>query len=67
MVQMIQFLHMQRVPFHFVSSVLNSQVCSIALIQLLIGFHNLAPSHMKHYLPCVFVLNFGKVNIVGSR
>ena len=48
MVQMIQFLHMQGVPFHFLSNVLNSEMFSVVLIPLLIEFHNLAPSYIKH-------------------
>ena len=38
MVQMMQFLHMQGDPFHFLSNVLNSEIFSIALIPLLIEF-----------------------------
>ena len=44
MVQMIQFLHMQGDPFHFLNSVLNTEIFFIVLIPLLIEFHNLAPS-----------------------
>ena len=51
MVQMMQFLHMQGDPFHFLSNVLNSEIFSIVLILLLIEFHNLAPSYIKHFLP----------------
>ena len=47
MVQIIQFLHMQGDPFHFLSNVLNSEIFSIVLIQLLIENHNLAPSYIK--------------------
>ena len=47
MVQMIQFLHMQGVPFHFLSNVLNSEIFSVVLIPLLIEFHNLAPSYIQ--------------------
>ena len=36
MVQMMQFLHMQGDPFHFLSNVLNSEIFSIVLIPLLI-------------------------------
>ena len=50
MVQIIQFLHMQGVPFHFLSNVLNSEIFSVVLIPLLIEFHNLAPSYIKHFL-----------------
>ena len=50
MVQIIQFLHMQGVPFHFLSNVLNSEIFSVVLIALLIEFHNLAPSYIKHFL-----------------
>ena len=58
MVQIMQFLHMQGDPFHFLSNVLNSEIFSIVLIPLLIEFHNLAPSYkyghtvlpfMEHY------------------
>ena len=49
MVQIIQFLHMQGVPFHFLSNVLNSEIFSVVLIPLLIEFHNLAPSYIKHF------------------
>ena len=49
MVQMIQFLHMQGVPFHFLSNVLNSEIFSVALIPLLIEFHKLASSYIKHF------------------
>ena len=45
---MMQFLHMQGDPFHFLSNVLNSEIFSIVLIPLLIEFHNLAPSYIKH-------------------
>ena len=38
---MMQFLHMQGDPFHFLSNVLNSKIFSIVLIPLLIEFHNL--------------------------
>ena len=48
---MIQFLHMQGDPFHFLSNVLNSEIFSVVLIPLLIEFHNLAPSDMKHFCP----------------
>ena len=48
---MIQFLHMQGVPFHFFCNVLNSEILSVILIPLLIEFHNLAPSYIKHFLP----------------
>ena len=51
MVQMKQFLAMQGVPFHFLSNVLNSEIFSVVLIPLLIEFHNLAPSYLKHFLP----------------
>ena len=51
MVEMIQFLHMQGDPFHFLSNVLNSEIFSIVLIPLLIEFHNIAPSYIKHFLP----------------
>ena len=51
MVQIMQFLHMQGDPFHFLSNVLNSEIFSIVLIPLLIEFHNLAPSYIKHFLP----------------
>ena len=37
---MVQFLHMQGDPFHFLSNVLNSEIFSIVLIPLLIEFHN---------------------------
>ena len=37
---MIQFLHMQGVPFHFLTNVLNSEIFSVVLIPLLIEFHN---------------------------
>ena len=47
MVQIMQFLHMQGDPFHFLSNVLNSEIFSIVLIPLLIEFHNLAPSYIK--------------------
>ena len=67
MVQMMQFLHMQGDPFHFLSNVLNSEIFSIVLIPLLIEFHNLAPSYIKHFLPWVIILYFGNVNIEGSR
>ena len=50
MVQMMQFLHMQGDPFHFLSNVLNSEIFSIVLIPLLIEFHNLTPSYIKHFL-----------------
>ena len=46
---MIQFLHMQGVPFHFLSNVLNSEIFSVVLIPFLIEFHNLAPTYMKHF------------------
>ena len=49
MVQMIQFLHMQGGPFHFLSNVLNSEIFSIVLIPLLIEFHNLSSSYIKHF------------------
>ena len=44
MVQMMQFLHMQGDPFHFLSNVLNSEIfsTSLVLIPLLIEYHNLA-------------------------
>ena len=48
---MIPFLHMQGVPFHFLSNVLISEILSVVLLPLLIEFHNLAPSYIKHYLP----------------
>ena len=51
MVQIMQFLHMQGDPFHFLSNVLNSEIFSIVLIPLLIEFYNLAPSDIKHFLP----------------
>ena len=51
MVQMIQFLHMKGDPFHFLINGLNSEIFSIILIPLLIEFHNLAPSYIKHFLP----------------
>ena len=52
MVQMIQFLHLQRVrAIRFLSNVSNSEIFSIVLIPLLIEFHNLAPSYIKHLLP----------------
>ena len=35
MVQMMQYLHMQGDPFHFLSNVLNSEIFSIVLIPLL--------------------------------
>ena len=38
MVQMIQFLHMQGVPFHFLSYVLNSEIFAVVLIPLLIEY-----------------------------
>ena len=43
---------MQRVPFHFFINVINSEMFSVVLIPLLIviEFHNLAPSYMKHFL-----------------
>ena len=44
MVQIIQFLHMQGDPFHFLSNVLNSEIFSVVLIPLLIEFHNLVQS-----------------------
>ena len=50
MVQIMQFLHMQGDPFHFLSNVLNSEIFSIVLIPLLIEFHNLAPSYIKTFL-----------------
>ena len=34
MVQIMQFLHMQGDPFHFLSNVLNSEIFSIVLIPL---------------------------------
>ena len=49
MVQITQFLHMQRVPFHFLSNVLNSEIFSVVLTPLLIEFHNLAPSYIEHF------------------
>ena len=49
MVQMMQFLHMQGDPFHFLSNVLNFEIFSIVLIPLLIEFNNLAPSYIKHF------------------
>ena len=64
---MVQFLHMQGVSFHFLSNVLNSEIFPVALVPLLIEFHNLAPSHIKHFLPLVFVLYFGNIIIEGSR
>ena len=51
MVQMMQFLHMQVVPFHFLYNVLNSEIFTVVLIPLLIEFHNLAPSYIIHFLP----------------
>ena len=51
MVQIIQFLHMQGVPFHFLSNVINSEIFSVVLISLLIEFHNLAPSYIKQFMP----------------
>ena len=49
---MIQFLHMQGDPFHFLINILNSEIFSIVLIPLLIEFHNyLAPPYIKHFLP----------------
>ena len=51
MVQIMQFLHMQGDPFYFLSNILNSEIFSIVLIPLLIEFHNLAPSYIKHFLP----------------
>ena len=50
MVQMIPFLHMHGVPFYFLSNVLNSEIFSVVLIPLLIEFHNLTPSYIKHFL-----------------
>ena len=64
---MIQFLHMQGVPFHFLSNVLNSEIFSVVLIPLLIEFHNLAPSYIKHFFAMIIQLYFGNVNIEGSR
>ena len=49
MVQMIQFSHMQGVPLHFLRNVLNSEKFSVVFIPLLIEFHNLAPSCIKHF------------------
>ena len=49
MVQMMQFLHMQGDPFHFLCNVLNSEIFSIVLIPLLIEFHNLAPSYKTFF------------------
>ena len=49
MVQIIQILHMQGDPFHFLINVLNSEIFSIVLIPLLIEFHNLAPSYIKQF------------------
>ena len=37
MVQIMQFLHMQGDPFHFLSNVLHSEIFSIVLIPLLIA------------------------------
>ena len=51
MAQMVQFLHLQGVPFHFLSNVLNSEIFSIVLIPLLIELYNLTPSYIKHSLP----------------
>ena len=51
MVQIIQFLHMQGFPFHFLSNVLNSEIFPVVLIPLLIEFYNLAPSYIRHFLP----------------
>ena len=34
MVQIIQFLHVQGVPFHFLSNVVNSDIFSVVLIPL---------------------------------
>ena len=51
MMQMIQFLHMQGDPFHFCSNVLNSEIVSIVVKPLLIEFHNLTPSYIKHISP----------------
>ena len=45
----MQFLHMQGDLFHFLSSVVNSEIFSNVLIPLLIEFHNLAPSYIKHF------------------
>ena len=51
MVQILQFLHMQGVPFHFLSNVLNFEIFSVVLTPLLIEFHNLAPPYIEHFLP----------------
>ena len=51
MMQMIQFLYMQGDPFHFCSNVLNSEIFSIVVIPLIVEFHNLTPSYLKHFLP----------------
>ena len=51
MVQIIQFLHMQGVPFYFLSNVLNSEIFSVVLKPLLIEFYNLALSYIKHFWP----------------
>ena len=66
MVQIIQFLHMQGVSFHFLSNVLNSEIFSMVMIPLLIEFNNLAPLYIKHFLLRV-VLYFGNVTFEGSR
>ena len=58
---------MQGVSFQFLSNVLNSEIFSVVLIPLLIEFHNLTPSYIKHFLQGVFVLYFGSVHIEGSR
>ena len=47
MVQIMQFLHMQGDPFHFLSNVLNSEIFSIVLIPLLIEFHMLLMIALK--------------------
>ena len=50
MVQMMQFLHMQGDPFHFLSNVLNSEIFSIVLIPLLIDWSVECGEHILY--PC---------------
>ena len=46
---MTQVVHMQGVPFHFLSKVLNFETLSTVMIPLLIESHNLAPSYIKSF------------------
>ena len=53
-----KILHMQGVPFYFLSNVLNFKIFSVVSIPLLIEFHNLAPSYIKHFFAMSIRITF---------